>query len=209
MRVIVIGTEYTGKTTLVQAIQQWGMDRGIRHHMDDHFSIPDQQTLENPADQKAMTELPSAIKERFQRFQIAYHVRLVHKYQHVLLTGFHIEEMVYGQRYYYPDLAHPVETPQAWERDMPSDMILVLLTASPEAIKQRMKDDPHDFPIVPESDIEEVQAAFREEFRKSFFKQKFQIDTSTLTIYSLLNDFLRMSYPYLSAADHAIRLTVR
>ena len=209
MRVIVIGTEYTGKTTLVQDIQKWGLDRGIRHHMDDHFSIPDQQTLENPADQKAMTELPSALKERFQRFQIAYHVRLVHKYQHVLLTGFHIEEMVYGQRYYYPDLVRPVENPQAWEHDMPSDMILVLLTASPEAIKQRMKDDPHDFPIVPESDIEEVQAAFCEEFRKSFFKQKFQIDTSTLTRYSLLNDFLRMSYPYLNAADHAIRMNVR
>lgn len=209
MRVIVIGTEYTGKTTLVQDIQKWGMDRGIRHHMDDHFSIPDQQTLENPADQKAMTELPSAIKERFQRFQIAYHVRLVHKYQHVLLTGFHIEEMVYGQRYYYPDLVRPVENPQAWEHDMPSDMILVLLRARPEVIKQRMKDDPHDFPIVPESDIEEVQAAFCEEFRKSFFKQKFQIDTSTLTRYSLLNDFLRMSYPYLNAADHAIRMNVR
>ena len=54
MRVIAIGTEYTGKTTLVQAIQKWGMERGIRHHMDDHFSVPDQQTLTNPADQKAM-----------------------------------------------------------------------------------------------------------------------------------------------------------
>ena len=209
MRVIVIGTEYTGKTTLVQAIQKWGMDLGIRHHMDDHFSIPDQQTLKNPADQKAMTELPTGIKERFQRFQIAYHVRLVHKYQHVLLTGFHIEEMVYGQRYYYPDLARPVENPQAWEKDMPSDMILVLLTASPEVIKQRMKDAPHDYPIVPESDIEEVQAAFREEFRNSFFKQKFEIDTSTLTPYTLLQSFLAQSFPHLSAADHAIRMTVR
>ena len=209
MRVIVIGTEYTGKTTLVQLVQQWGMDREIRHHMDDHFSIPDQQTLKNPAEQKAMTELPSGIKERFQRFQIAYHVRLVHKYQHVLLTGFHIEEMVYGQRYYYPDLARPVETPQAWEKDMPSDMILVLLTASPEVIKQRMKDAPHDYPIVPESDIEEVQAAFREEFRNSFFKQKFEIDTSTLTPYALLQSFLAQSFPYLSAADHAIRLADR
>ncbi len=206
MRVIAIGTEYTGKTTLVQAIQKWGMERGIRHHMDDHFSVPDQQTLTNPADQKAMAELPSPIKERFQRFQIAYHVRLVHNYQHVLLTGFHIEEMVYGQRYYYPDLARPVENPQAWEKDMPKDIILVHLTASPEVIKQRMKDDPHDFPLVPESDIEEVQEAFQEEFRKSFFKQKFQIDTSDLNADTLLQAFLDQSFPYLTAADHAIRL---
>ena len=38
------------------------------------------------------------------------------------------------------------KNPQAWEKDMPKDIILVHLTASPEVIKQRMKDDPHDFP---------------------------------------------------------------
>lgn len=206
MRVIAIGTEYTGKSTLVQAIQNWGMERGVRHHMDDHFSVPDQQTLKDPADQKAMNEVPSAIKERFQRFQIAYHVRLVKKYQHVLLAGFHIEEMVYGQRYYYPDLARPVENPQAWEKDMPFDIILVHLTASSDVIKQRMNDDPHDYPIVPESDIEEIKTAFQEEFRKSFFKQKFQIDTSKHNADTLLQEFLDSSFPYLSAADHAIRL---
>ena len=165
MRVIVIGTEYTGKTTLVQAIQKWGMERGIRHHMDDHFSVPDQQTLTDPADQKAMAELPSPIKERFQRFQIAYHVRLVHNYQHVLLTGFHIEEMVYGQRYYYPDLARPVENPQAWEKDMPKDIILVHLTASPEVIKQRMKRrSPRFSPCAPSR----ISKRFRRHSMKNF-----------------------------------------
>ena len=209
MRVIAIGTEYTGKTTLVQGIQNWGQKRGINHHMDDHFSIPDQETLADPADQKAMTELPAAIKERFQRFQIAYHVRLLHHYQHILLTGFHIEEMVYGQRYYYPDLARPVENPQSWEKDMPADVILVHLTARPDVIKQRMKDDPHEYPIVPESDIEEVQAAFSEEFGKSFLKRKFQIDTSDLNADTLLDAFLEQSFPHLTAADHAIRLADR
>ncbi|MCZ6633334.1 MAG: hypothetical protein O7G87_08005 [bacterium] len=205
MRVIVIGTEYTGKSTLVQAIQNWASERGIHHHMDDHFTVPDQQTLKDRSDQEAMVNVPSPIKERFQRFQIAYHVRLVKNYQHVLLTGFHIEEAVYGQRYYYPDLARAVENPQAWEKDMPTDIILVLLTASADAIKQRMKDDPHDFPVVPEEDIEEVQDAFREEFRKSFFKQRFQIDTTDMTADDLLQAFLDGSFPHLSAADHAIR----
>ena len=206
MRVIAIGSEYAGKSTLVQAIQNWGMERGIKHHMDDHFSVPDQQTLKDPADHKAMTELSSPIKERFQRFQVAYHVRLVNKYQHVLLTGFHIEEFVYGQRYYYPDLQRAVENPQAWEKDMPSDIILVHLTANADVIKKRMTDDPHNYQIVPESDIEEIQGAFQEEFRKSFFKQKFQIDTSEHNADSLLREFLDGSFPYLSAADHAIRL---
>ena len=42
MRVVVIGCEYSGITTLVDAVQTWGLQRGIRFHLDDHFSIPDQ-----------------------------------------------------------------------------------------------------------------------------------------------------------------------
>ena len=205
MRVIIIGTEYAGKSTLANALQKWGADRGIRHHMDDHFSVPDQQTIKDPADQKAMTEVPEAIMERFQRFQIAYHVRLINKYEHIVLTGFHIEEMVYGQRYYYPNLARPIEHPQSWEHDMPSNAILVLLHANANVIKQRMKDDPHDYPIVPESDIDEIQEAFQHEFRRSIFKKKFQIDTSDLDADGLLKAFLDGSYGFLESADLVIR----
>jgi len=205
MRVIVVGTEYTGKTTLATAIQKWGQERGIRHHMDDHFTIPDQQTLTDPADQKAMTEIPSAIKERFQRFQIAYHVRLLNKYEHILLTGFHIEEAVYGPRYYYPEIKRPIENPLSWEKDMPNDVILVLLTAKPDVIKQRMKTAPHAYPVVPASDIEDVQAAFQEEFRTSFSRRKFQIDTSSHTPESLLRAFLDESFQYLNPTDLLIR----
>jgi len=206
MRVIIVGTEYTGKSTLANTLQQWGIGRGIRHHMDDHFSVPDQQTLKDPADQKAMTEVPESIMERFQRFQVAYHVRLINKYEHIILTGFHTEEAVYGQRYYYPDLARPIEHPQAWEQDMPKDSIFVLLNASTDVIKQRMQDDPHEYPIVPESDIEACQAAFQEEFRKSLFKKKFQIDTSNLEADGLLQSFLDGSYGYLGATDLVIRM---
>jgi thymidylate kinase len=205
MRIIIVGTEYTGKSTLANALQTWGVARGIRHHMDDHFSVPDQQTIKNPSDQKAMNELPEAIMERFQRFQIAYHVRLINKYEHIILTGFHIEEAVYGQRYYYPGLARPIEHPQAWEQDMPKDAILVLLNSRLDVIKKRMQNDLHEYSIVPESDIEACQEAFQEEFRKSLFKKKFQIDTSNLDEKGLLQAFLDGSYTFLGAADLLIR----
>ncbi len=206
MRVIIVGTEYTGKSTLASAIQKWGQARGINHHMDDHFSVPDQQTLRDPADQKAMTEIPQPIKERFQRFQIAYHVRLINKYEHILLTGFHIEEAVYGPRYYYPDLGRAVENPQSWEKDMPDDAMLVLLNCKAEVIKKRMKADPHEYSIVPKKDIADVQEEFQEEFRRSIFKKKFQIDTSDLTSDGLLQAFLKSSYQHLGAADLVIRM---
>ena len=51
-----------------------------------------------------MLALPGAIKERYQRFQVQYHVRLLHRYDDIILVGFHIEEAIYGPRYYYPGL---------------------------------------------------------------------------------------------------------
>ena len=32
--------------------------------------------------------------------QILYHIHLMDNYEHILLGGFHIEEQVYGPRYY-------------------------------------------------------------------------------------------------------------
>lgn len=206
MRLIVIGTEYTGKTALIDKIQAWSQDNlGIHHHLDDHFSIPDQQMLKSEEHQKIMTGLPGVLKERFQRFQIAYHVRLINKYEHILLGGFHIEEVVYGPRYYYPEIGHIAEAPRAWEADMPTDSIVCLLTAQPDVIKRRMKDDPHEYPVVPESDIEECQAEFQREFGQSWFKRKLQIDTSDLAPAQLLTQFLGDVVPHLSERDLAIR----
>ena len=205
MRLIVIGCEYTGKSTLAQGLHKWGQDQGIRFHMDDHFSIPDSQTLKDPADKEAMYRAPEAIKERFQRFQIAYHVRLLNKYENILLVGFHIEEAVYGHRYYYPGQGKSFELPQAWEKDMPADTILVMLTARPEVIRARMESAPHEYPVVPAADIEEALEAFQTEFRASWLQKRFQIDTSDMAPEKLLLAFRDSSAPYLTAKDLILR----
>ena len=101
MRVVAVGCEYSGVSTLIDRIYAWGRERGINHHLDDHFTIPDASHLDEE-EQRAMLDMLPAIKERFQRFQIVYHVRLLHRYEHILMGGFHIEEAVYGPRYYYP-----------------------------------------------------------------------------------------------------------
>ena len=168
MRLILIGTEYSGKTTLCQGLMDWGHANGIHHHLDDHFSIPDCQMLKSEEHQEIMTGLPEALKERFQRFQIAYHVRLINKYEHILLGGFHIEEAVYGPKYYYPEIGRLAETPRAWEAGMPEDTVLVHLTATRDVIAKRMKEDPHTYQVVPEADIEEMQTAFDQEYRKTW-----------------------------------------
>ncbi len=209
MRIVAIGCEYTGKTILFQGLMAWGHDRGIHHHLDDHFSIPDCQMLKSKEDQETMRGLPQILKERYQRFQLAYHVRLINKYEHILLGGFHIEEYIYGPRYYYPDIGRIAETPRAWEVNMPPDTILVHLTARPDVIEKRMEETPHDYPVVPKGDIQEILAQFQQEFRSSWIKRKFEIDTSDLSPDGLLQTFLKESVAHLDTRDFLIRMNTR
>ena len=156
MRVVAVGCEYTGVTTLLEGLMAWGKEKGINHHLDDHFSIPDYQNL-SEEDQEAMVNLTPNLKERFQRFQIVYHIHLLNYYEHILLGGFHIEEEVYGPLYYYADVGgvqtrkHFVSTPEA---HMPVDTILVHLTASKKVILKRLEENPHKYTIIKSADIE-------------------------------------------------------
>ena len=168
MRLIIVGCEYSGVTTLINGLYDWGNARGVHHHLDDHFTIPDAFHL-SAEEQQAMLQLLPTIKERFQRFQIVYHVRVLHRHQHCLLGGFHIEEAVYGPRYYYPGIA--VEIRQ-YEPELPDDVILVHLHARPDVIRQRMESAPHPQPLVPSSDVEEILDRFREEVRLSWIRRR-------------------------------------
>jgi hypothetical protein len=201
MRLIVIGCEYAGKTTLLSGLAEWGRERGIHFHMDDHFTIPDCQTVTDPEDRQAMCDLPSSIKERFQRFQIAYHVRLLYRYDQILLAGFHIEEAVYGPRYYYPDQGRVFEPTRRWEPEMPDDTILCLLTCAPEKIQSRMEEDPHEYPVVWKEDVAEVLEQFESEYRASWLRHRLQIDTTDLAPKKLLTTFLDAVRPHLTARD--------
>ena len=69
MRLIVVGCEYSGVTTLIDGLYAWGNDREIHYHLDDHFTIPDAYHLD-AEEQKGMLGMLPAIKERFQRFQL-------------------------------------------------------------------------------------------------------------------------------------------
>lgn len=201
MRLVVIGTEYVGKTTLIDALMAFGDSYGVHHHLDDHFSIPDTQFL-SADDQRAMLAMPPVIKERFQRFQIYYHVHVLENHADCLLGGFHIEEAIYGPRYYYPKNPWPPYQRQI-EKDLPADTILLLLKASPDAIRRRMRDTPHVDQIVPAADVEAVSAEFEREYRQSWLREKLQIDTTDMKPDDLLKEFLRRIPPFLSARDLA------
>ena len=187
MRIIAIGCEYTGVTTLLEGLMDWGHERDIDHHLDDHFTIPDRQHLA-PEDKETMANLSPALKERFQRMQLVYHIRLMHRFDHILLGGFHIEEAIYGPLYYYPGgVASEI---RQYEEEMPKNAILVHLTASPEVIQRRMETDPHEYSLIRKADIPMLLDRFQEEFDASLIPNKIQIDTSDLAPEVLLQTFL-------------------
>ncbi len=202
MRLIVVGCEYSGVSTLIDKLYTWGNGRGIHHHLDDHFTIPDAYHLDEEEQQGFLDMLP-AIKERFQRFQIVYHVRLMHKFDHILLGGFHIEEIVYGPKYYYPGLNIAI---REYEPDMPDDTLLVHLHAEPEVIQQRMRLKPHPHQLVQPDDVPVILEQFEKEVAKSWIKRKFAIDTSDLTDTQLLDTFMERSVPYLNERDMLTRM---
>ena len=206
MRVIVIGCEYSGVTTLIEGLMAWGEVRGIHHHLDDHFTIPDSQHLA-PEDAAMMQNLTPLLKERFQRFQIVYHVRLLHRYEHILLGGFHIEEEIYGPHYYYPGV--PTIGVREYEVEMPPDTILVHLTAKPAVIRARRQHTPHGHTLIQEADIPMLLDQFRQKYHESWIKEKIEIDTSDLTGEQLLQAFLEKSLPHLNARDMLTRLAGR
>ena len=152
-----------------------------------------------------MIRLSPVLKERFQRFQVVYHLRLINHYEHILLGGFHIEEDIYGPLYYYPGRPTP-HPPSMYEAEMPPDTILVLLTARPDAIEKRMRETPHDYPIVPAKDVQTVLDRFEQAYRASWIRNKIRIDTSDLTPDALLRKFLDASVPHLNARDLLTRM---
>ena len=70
MRLIIVGCEYSGVTTLINELYDWGNERGVHHPLDDHFTILDAYHLSQEEQNGVLDVLPG-IKERFQRFQIA------------------------------------------------------------------------------------------------------------------------------------------
>ena len=137
MYLIVIGCEYVGKTTFAEKLMEWGAPRGFDFHLDDHFTIPDSSLSKE--DRDTMLGLSPAFKERFQRFQAIYHVRLFTLYRDMLELGFYSEDTVYGPLYYgYGPGFLAASQGRELEKELPKETIIVLLTASEDAIAERI-----------------------------------------------------------------------
>lgn len=218
MRCIFVGIEYAGKSTLVERMQAYYRRFKRTVHEDDHFTIPD-ATL-SPESRALMVKLPDDMKERFQRMQIHYHIEVLRNYPNVAISGWHIEEAIYSASYgddpdnpYYKNYAYSFQRHyevHVLEARLP-DIVLVHVTASDDAIRQRMKTDPHGYPIIKEEDIPEIKRRFEEEIEKSLFhtqlggSRTIVLDTTDRTPQESFDELLLRSEPLITAGELAMR----
>ena len=215
MRCIFVGIEYAGKTTLIDLLQAYYKQRKRPAHNDDHFTIPDSSL--SPESRAAFIHYPDDVKERTQRMQIHYHVEVIRTYPNTLISGWHIEEAVYSSMYgndpdntYYSNYNYGFQRQyeaMVLEMHLP-DIVMFHVTASDDAIRERMRTDPHEYQIIKEEDVSELKQRFDEEVEKSLLNsggRRVVLDTTDKTPQASLDELLLKSEPLITAGELAMR----
>ncbi len=216
MKLILVGCEYSGKTTLQLLISAWlqritGSHRPFFH---DHFALPSGErppiNSQYPVEiQEEIMALSPKLKEMFQRYIIEYHLgSSFYEYPDHGLVGFHIEEAVYAPLYYgyggpgeYADRRVLARSAEAHIMEKAPDTVLVLLKASAEVIAKRMRENPRPKCPLQEQDIEYVLQRFEEEYNSTLLRKRFVLDTSKSTIEDTFSEFVTNIQLYLTDED--------
>ncbi len=229
MRLILIGCEYAGTTTLARAVFGW-----VKANLDgdmvpfhDHWKMPftsghqehDPPLAPTVQEQEQVLALSPKLKEMYNRYSLYYHIQPgSFRVPDFMAVGLHIEEAIYGPLYWGYGIKGPwpigVERriiQDLVEKDMLAhapDMVLALVKASPEVIARRMTENPHPRQLVPKEDVEMVSSRFEEEFERSAIANKLTVDTSSDTVDQSLASLLKQYDPFLSDADK-LRIVVK
>ena len=211
MRLILVGCEYAGTTTLVQAIANWAEQTlGGKPGIHDHFKIPhlSHETL-TAKEQESILALGPNLLEMFQRYHLEYHLSdAFYSDPDHYMVGLHFDEVVYAPLYFgygeegaYGDRRRHFGRIEHRITQEAPDTILVLVKAEPGEISRRMKADPHENQVIQESDIDLLLQRFEEEYGRSILSRKFILDTTTATVDETLAEFVENVKPHLSESD--------
>ena len=214
MRVIIIGCEYSGTTTLGYNISRWGTETmgegfGLVH---DHWKIP--HVINHPSDmtekeQQDYLSLSTRVKEAAQRHNLYYHTPSSRDTDGIVV-GYYFEDTIYGDLYYsYGGDGQPgdrkVHSKKIEELNIEfaPETVLVLTKAKSEVIQARMSNTPHDKQIITSQDIDLVLNRFEDAYLASGIRQKITIDNSDLSADESLEDFVSQVKPYLTQRDRS------
>ena len=222
MKLILIGCEYAGTTTLAIAFHDYarehlGIELGSIH---DHWKIP--YTVTHHPDRITEEEadlylaLTTRQKEACQRHNLYYHtVAEQGSPADQIIVGFYIEDTIYADLYYHyggPGEAgdRALHSGKIEERvtTLAPEVVLVHVKARPEVIRQRMRKQPHARPVVPEADVELVLERFAAAFAASTIANKLELDTSNATVADTVRSLAAGLEPFLTDRDRARRAAV-
>ena len=232
MKLLLIGCEYAGTTTLAKGILRWGKEEmgayfGLIH---DHWKVPhvtghwpiDTDAFPTAEERRDLVDLSPKFKEQMQRHSLYYHIQpgAFDKgkeeqqgfYPDYLAIGMHIEDAVYGPLYFgYGGEGKPAprdvvkKTVERALLTFAPEFVLIHVKADPAVIRRRMADAPHDNPVVRDEDVEAVQRRFEEAYEASAIRHKFEIDTSDSTVEETLAELVAKLEPYLTDHDRERR----
>ncbi|MDA1190000.1 MAG: hypothetical protein O2854_10070 [Chloroflexi bacterium] len=221
MRLIIVGVEYVGKTTLAEEIIAWtGRMMGGGRTFHDHFTIPNPELA--PEAREEFLKVSPQIKEMYQRFMMAHHLSpSFYRGPDHNMTGFHIEEAVYAPLYYgyggkqnQSGWRSPEGQRTQWAREIEKevleiapDTVLVHMKATPDVIRKRKNENPHQYNVIEDKDIEFLLERFEQEVSWSLIHRRIVLDTSKATVQETLAEFEEKIEPLLSEADRLRILT--
>ena len=227
MHLILVGCEWAGKRTLGFEIDRWWAEQtGREFHappaisFHDHFTLPHVVHQVGHESHKELSEreiltLNPGLLEHFQRFQTDYHFGrgFVNNPDHWLIDWYY-GDAVYGPHYWgyggadeYGDRRMLMKHYDEEVMEVMPSAILVLVKASPEAIRHRMKEGKSLYPErhantpFKSDDAELVLGRFQEEFDDSVIRQRFSIDTTDATVEESTKEFIGKVEPYLTDED--------
>jgi hypothetical protein len=214
MRLIIIGCEYAGKTTLVEGLFDWlgenmGPDQFGRPLLHDHFVLPfcEGEGPEHEEEAEQVLAMTPSLLEKYSRYMIDYHFQFYQDSHHIL-TNWYYGDAVYAPIYYGFGGPDGLVDRQALARSydakvmkLAPDSVLVLLKASAEVVRQRKRENPHPRCVLKDQDVELVLQRFEEEALRSQVRRRFTLETTDSTPASTLQEFLRNMEPHLSVQD--------
>ncbi|MBI3942550.1 MAG: hypothetical protein HY326_06005 [Chloroflexi bacterium] len=213
MRLIIIGCEYTGKSTLAGGIKKWLIQTmgSCNSSFHDHFLLPYKEgsAAEGERAAKQFLELESYLQECFSRYMIHYHLgQGFYSDNDHCVVDWYFADAVYADLYYkfgrtgeYADRRVMARYYDKEVMEVAPDTTLVLLKAAPEAIRQRMRPEPRPMSMLQEKDVERVLQRYQEEFDASLIRRQITLDTTNSSAAETLAEFVRLITPGLSQAD--------
>lgn len=231
MKLILVGCEYVGKKTLAVAISKWlinsmGLDF-LRWH--NHFVVPKLDThmlieavgktvsvgkhledINNDADEKQIMSLRPAVLEQLQRHNIWRHLHhKLFKNADVMFINHYYADAVYAPIYYnYGErgsFADRISRAREWDSELleiAPDVVLVLVKASADIIRKRLKENCVSSDILQSKDVDKILTDFQQQYDDSLIPRKFALDTTRMSIEETLEQFKIKIRPYLTKSDN-------